>query len=123
MLIWSCKILIKFTELGGLHSSIFFKIVFRINHTFHHESSFIRAFHFQAVTVLIRNVKYYKLEADQLKTLLLYAEEDCQNDEKQANSFSLLKAILEARLVSTELHEVMEKVSKICILSESAKSR
>ncbi|XP_075973802.1 small subunit processome component 20 homolog [Anticarsia gemmatalis] len=78
---------------------------------------------FKAVTVLIRNVKYYKLESDQLKTLLLYAEEDCQNDDKQANSFSLLKAILEARLVSTELHEVMEKVSKICILSESAKSR
>ncbi|CAH0579423.1 unnamed protein product [Chrysodeixis includens] len=78
---------------------------------------------FKAVTVLIRNVKCYKLEADQLKTLLLYAEEDCQNDDKQANSFSLLKAILEARLVSSELHEVMEKVSKICILSESAKSR
>ncbi|XP_068632256.1 small subunit processome component 20 homolog [Battus philenor] len=78
---------------------------------------------FKAVTVLIRNVKYYKLEADQLKTLLLYAEEDCQSDEKQANSFSLLKAILEGRLVSPELHEVMEKVSKICILSESARSR
>ncbi|XP_063380914.1 small subunit processome component 20 homolog isoform X2 [Cydia fagiglandana] len=78
---------------------------------------------FKAITVLIRNVKYYKMEADQLKTLLLYAEEDCQNDEKQASSFSLLKAILEAKLVSTELHEVMEKVSKICILSESARSR
>ncbi|KAJ2937884.1 hypothetical protein O0L34_g18707 [Tuta absoluta] len=78
---------------------------------------------FKAVTVLIRNVKYYTLESDQLKTLLLYAEEDCQSDEKQSNSFSLLKAILEAKLVSDELHEVMEKVSKICILSESAKSR
>ncbi|XP_026753920.2 small subunit processome component 20 homolog [Galleria mellonella] len=78
---------------------------------------------FKAITALIRNVKYYKLEADQLKTLLLYAEEDCQNDEKQANSFALLKAILDARLVSTELHEVLEKVSKICILSESARSR
>ncbi|CAK1596413.1 unnamed protein product [Parnassius mnemosyne] len=78
---------------------------------------------FKAVTVLIRNVKYYTLEADQLKTLLLYAEEDCQSDDKQANSFSLLKAILEGRLVSPELHEVMEKISKICILSESARSR
>lgn len=68
-------------------------------------------------------MKYYTLEADQLKTLLLYAEEDCQSDEKQANSFSLLKAILEAKLVSSELHEVMEKVSRICILSESARSR
>lgn len=80
-------------------------------------------FHFQAVTVLVRNVKYYKLEEEQLKTLLLYAEEDCQNDEKQSNSFSLLKAILEARLVSNELHEVMTKISRICILSESARSR
>ncbi|CAH2234809.1 jg13226 [Pararge aegeria aegeria] len=78
---------------------------------------------FKAVTVLVRNVKYYNLEEDQLKMLLLYAEEDCQNDEKQANSFSLLKAILEAKLVSTELHEVMQKISNICILSESAKSR
>ncbi|XP_059048570.1 small subunit processome component 20 homolog [Achroia grisella] len=78
---------------------------------------------FKAVTALVRNVKYYKLEAEQLKTLLLYAEEDCQNDEKQANSFALLKAILDARLVSTELHEVLQKVSKICILSESARSR
>lgn len=80
-------------------------------------------FNFQAVTVLIRNVKYHRLNSDQLKTLLLYAEEDCQNDERQANSFSLLKAILEAKLISNELHEVMEKVSKICILSESARSR
>ncbi|OWR44952.1 hypothetical protein KGM_210874 [Danaus plexippus plexippus] len=78
---------------------------------------------FKAVTVLIRNVKYYNLEVEQLKTLLLYAEEDCQHDEKQANSFNLLKAILEAKLVAPELHEVMEKISKICILSESAKSR
>ncbi|CAH1645371.1 unnamed protein product [Spodoptera littoralis] len=78
---------------------------------------------FKAVTVLVRNVKYYKLEEEQLKTLLLYAEEDCQNDEKQSNSFSLLKAILEARLVSNELHEVMVKISRICILSESARSR
>ncbi|XP_026487160.2 small subunit processome component 20 homolog [Vanessa tameamea] len=78
---------------------------------------------FKAVTVLIRNVKYFTLEAEQLKTLLLYAEEDCQNDERQANSFSLLKAILEAKLVSSELHEVMQKVSQICILSESARSR
>ncbi|CAG9786026.1 unnamed protein product [Diatraea saccharalis] len=78
---------------------------------------------FKAVTVLIRNVKYYKLEVDQLKTLLLYAEEDCQNDDKQSNSFSLLKAILEAKLVSKELHEVMAKVARISIQSESAKSR
>ncbi|CAH3906554.1 unnamed protein product [Pieris brassicae] len=78
---------------------------------------------FKAVTVLVRNVKYYTLEADQLRILLLYAEGDCQNDERQANSFSLLKAILEAKLVSTELHEVMKAVSKICILSESARSR
>lgn len=68
-------------------------------------------------------MKYFTLEAEQLKTLLLYAEEDCQNDERQSNSFSLLKAILEAKLVSPELHEVMQKVSKICILSESARSR
>lgn len=72
---------------------------------------------------MIRNVKYHTLEADQLKTLLLYAEEDCQNDEKQSNSFNLLKAILEAKLVSPELHEVMEKIAKISILSESARSR
>ncbi|XP_013199858.2 small subunit processome component 20 homolog [Amyelois transitella] len=78
---------------------------------------------FKAITVLIRNVKYHRLDNDQLKTLLLYAEEDCQNDDRQANSFSLLKAILEAKLISNELHEVMEKVSKICILSESARSR
>ncbi|CAG9093810.1 unnamed protein product [Plutella xylostella] len=78
---------------------------------------------FKAVTVLIRNVKYHTLEADQLKTLLLYAEEDCHNDERQANSFNLLKAILESRLVSPELHEVMDKIAKICILSESARSR
>ncbi|CAK1547347.1 unnamed protein product [Leptosia nina] len=78
---------------------------------------------FKAVTVLIRNVKYYTLEAEQLKILLLYAEGDCQNEERQANSFSLLKAILDAKLVSNELHDVMQIVSKICILSESARSR
>lgn len=106
------------------------RVAFKVNYslfvfgrTMNTDTIITHVFHFQAVTVLIRNVKYYNIEVEQLKTLLLYAEEDCQHDEKQANSFNLLKAILEAKLVAPELHEVMEKISKICILSESAKSR
>ncbi|KOB71417.1 Small subunit processome component 20-like protein [Operophtera brumata] len=78
--------------------------------------------HKYATSEISKQNDNYHLVRNAFKTLLLYAEEDCQNDERQANSFALLKAILEARLVSTELHEVMEKVSKICILSESARS-
>lgn len=47
--------------------------------------------YFQAVTVLVRDVKMYKLEETQLQVLLTFCEEDLYDYNRQSTAFSLLK--------------------------------
>ncbi|KAJ8865827.1 hypothetical protein PR048_033349 [Dryococelus australis] len=76
-----------------------------------------------AVTVLVRDSKYHCISTDQLKTLLLYAEQDIHDYSRQATAFSLLKAILARKLVAPEIHDVMKKVGTLSITSELAHIR
>nr|CAD7588809.1 unnamed protein product [Timema genevievae] len=73
---------------------------------------------FKAVTVLVRDVKSHNISEDQLKTLLLYAEQDIHDHSRQATAFSLLKAILSRKLVVPEMGEVMNKVAVLSVTSE-----
>lgn len=66
----------------------------------------------------MRDVKYFILDVDQLKTLLLYTEQDLHNHDRQATAFSLLKAIISRKFIAPEIHDVMQKVAKISIISE-----
>lgn len=75
------------------------------------------AYEFQVVAVLVRDVKYHIIGAEQLKTLLLYAEQDMFDFNRQATAFALLKAVLARKLVP-EKHDVMNKVAKLSITSE-----
>ena len=45
----------------------------------------------QAVTVLVRDVKYYKIETSQLQVLMTFCEEDLHDYNRQSTAFSLLK--------------------------------
>ena len=47
----------------------------------------------QAVTVLVRDVKYYKIDSAQLQVLLTFCEEDLHDYNRQSTAFSLLKVI------------------------------
>lgn len=58
-----------------------------------------------------------------MKTLLLYAEQDMHDFNRQATAFALLKAVLARKLVAPEMHDVMDKVAKLSITSELAHVR
>lgn len=70
------------------------------------------------MTVLVRDVKYYKIEVSQLKVLLLYVEQDMHDHDRQATAFNLLRAIIARKLVIPEIHDVMGKVAELSIISE-----
>ncbi|KAF3425764.1 hypothetical protein E2986_10060 [Frieseomelitta varia] len=73
---------------------------------------------FKCMSVIVRDVKHYVISTDQLKALIMYAEQDMHNSEKQATAFGLLKAIIARKMILPEMHVVMEKVAALSITSE-----
>lgn len=100
---------------------------------------------FKAMSVLVRDAKHFVITSDQLKVrrssfirderctlvqvtnprhandpqaLLMYAEQDLHDSDKQATAFGLLKAIIHRKLVVPEMHNVMEKVATLSVTSE-----
>ncbi|XP_078326712.1 small subunit processome component 20 homolog isoform X1 [Crassostrea virginica] len=74
---------------------------------------------FKAVTVLVRDVKMYKLEETQLQVLLTFCEEDLYDYNRQSTAFSLLKAILSRKLNVPEVLELIKKVEDMSITADS----
>ena len=72
---------------------------------------------FKTVAVLVRSVKFYTLTNEQLKALLLYAEQDLNDVQRHATAFGLLRAILSRKLITPEIHDVMERVATVSITS------
>lgn len=70
------------------------------------------------MTVLVRDVKYYIVDTDQLKVLLLYVEQDLHDHDRQATAFNLLRAILSRKLITSELFDIMTKITELSITSE-----
>ncbi|KAJ8667479.1 hypothetical protein QAD02_009142 [Eretmocerus hayati] len=73
---------------------------------------------FKAMSVLVRDVKHFVISNDQLKALLVYAEQDLHDSDKQATAFGLLKAIIKRKLIVPEMHDVMQEVATLSVLSE-----
>lgn len=73
---------------------------------------------FKCMSVLVRDVKHFTITAEQLKILLLYAEQDLYDGDKQATAFALLKAIIKRKLTAPEMDVVMKKVATLSITSE-----
>ncbi|XP_058805534.1 small subunit processome component 20 homolog [Phymastichus coffea] len=73
---------------------------------------------FKTMSVLVRDVKHHELTPEQLTALLLYAEQDLHESDRQATAFSLLRAIIYRKLVVPEMHSVMEKVADLSVTSE-----
>lgn len=82
---------------------------------------------FKTIVNILRYVpaERFTLMADQLKTLLFYAEQYLNIGEttKQTISFSLLKVIISRRLVTSELNNVLMQVGRLAIQSESDVAR
>ncbi|KAL2713487.1 small subunit processome component 20 [Vespula squamosa] len=73
---------------------------------------------FKCMSVLVRDVKHFTISVEQLKILLLYAEQDLHDSDKQATAFALLKAIIKRKLTAPEMDVVMKKVATLSITSE-----
>ncbi|XP_072743036.1 small subunit processome component 20 homolog [Anoplolepis gracilipes] len=73
---------------------------------------------FKCMSVIVRDVKYFSIDAEQLKILILYAEQDLHDSDKHATAFTLLKAIIHRKMIIPEMHIVMEKVAKLSITTE-----
>ncbi|XP_051172265.1 small subunit processome component 20 homolog [Leptopilina boulardi] len=73
---------------------------------------------FKCASVIVRDVKHFTINEDQLKLLILYAEQDLHDSEKQATAYGLLRAIINRKLIVPEMHEVMKKVAILIVTSE-----
>lgn len=73
---------------------------------------------FKCMSVIVRDMKHFSINADQLKILLLYAEQDLHDSDKRATAFTLLKAIIRRKMIISEMHSVMEKVAMLSIISD-----
>ncbi|XP_003702176.2 small subunit processome component 20 homolog [Megachile rotundata] len=73
---------------------------------------------FKCMSVLVRDVKHHTINEDQLKALIIYAEQDMYDSDRHATAFSLLKAIISRKMIIPEMHQVMEKVATLSITSE-----
>lgn len=78
---------------------------------------------FKCVVAVMRQVSYYTVNENQLKALLLYVEQDLNSFDKDTMAFTLLKAILDKKLMIPEMHEVLKKVAQLSITSESDEKR
>ncbi|XP_063986981.1 small subunit processome component 20 homolog [Diachasmimorpha longicaudata] len=78
---------------------------------------------FKSMSVLVRDVKHFDMSDDQVKALILYAEQDLHDYERQATAFNLLKAVINRKLIIPEMHEVMKKVAVLSVTSDSENVR
>ncbi|KAK0177605.1 hypothetical protein PV328_001642 [Microctonus aethiopoides] len=78
---------------------------------------------FKTMSVLVRDVKHFEMTRDQTKALILYAEQDLHDSERQATAFNLIKAIIGRKIVLPEIHGVMNKVAALSVTSESENVR
>ncbi|XP_043461043.1 small subunit processome component 20 homolog [Leptopilina heterotoma] len=73
---------------------------------------------FKCASVIVRDVKHFTINEEQLKLLILYVEQDLHDSEKQATAYGLLRAIISRKMIVPEMHEVMKKVSTLIVTSE-----
>ena len=73
---------------------------------------------FKCTSVILRSVKHFTISVDQLKLLIIYAEQDLHDTERQATAFGLLRAIISRKMIVPEMHNVMHKVAMLSVTSE-----
>lgn len=78
---------------------------------------------FNAMVALLRFCEYYTCSEEQLRTLLLYVEQNLHDAGKQTIAFSLLRVIVGRKLLVAEMHDVMRKIGEIVVTSESSDCR
>ena len=72
---------------------------------------------------IIKNCSYFRLTDEQLTMLMHYAERNLYDNSKQPSAFNLIKSILSRKIQSDELTDVLSKIMKMSIQSESSNVR
>ncbi|XP_062545125.1 small subunit processome component 20 homolog [Armigeres subalbatus] len=78
---------------------------------------------FKAVVTLLKFVKYFEVNIDQLNMLLLYVEQDLYHNEKQNMALILLRSIIGRKLRATEMPTIIKKVAELSITHDTPKIR
>ena len=72
---------------------------------------------------IIKNCAYFRLTDEQLMMLMHYAERNLYDNSKQPSAFNLIKSILSRKIQSDELTDILSKIMKMSIQSESSNVR
>lgn len=78
---------------------------------------------FKLIVAMLRNCEYYHIKEDHIPQLLLYIENDINENQKQPMAFDLLKSLVYRKVSSKEIHDIMGKLSEISIVSENLYTR
>lgn len=78
---------------------------------------------FKLLGGMLRHCKQYAPPASQLKFLLGWAFNELEESAQQHNAFSLLKAIVERKLIVPEIYDLMERVQELMVRSQSHQIR
>lgn len=78
---------------------------------------------FGAMVAVIRNNEQFTVTEDQLRTLLVYIDQNIGDSSNQVHGFAMLKVVLDRQLVVSEIHDIMRTISEMAITSESAITR
>ena len=76
---------------------------------------------FKALTIIIRDCKYYSITDKQLTILLEMIKNDLEELENQSLTFNMLKSIVSRKLLSPLIYDLMTRISTEMMLYSSSK--
>ncbi|TIC25980.1 hypothetical protein E3Q12_00708 [Wallemia mellicola] len=77
----------------------------------------------RALSVILREVKTATIKEEQLKHLLVLIKPDLEEHDRQHTLFTLLKSIINRKLIVPEIYEIMERVSEVMVTNQSSQVR
>ncbi|XP_068147999.1 small subunit processome component 20 homolog [Drosophila tropicalis] len=118
----------KLSELGAVELEPVVKRMFEILKNFstfgatrQEENAQLVRSSFKAVVALLRKCEEFKLNDEQIEQLLLHIEQELQEGEcsSQSMCFTLLKALVNRKVDTRSLHDLMRRLADLAIISQS----
>ena len=78
---------------------------------------------FKVMTNLLNQQRSVTFSKEEVQVLLVSVEEDIHHTSRHATVFPLLKAIIDCKVASKALHQVMLEVAKLCVQEEGEGAR
>ena len=78
---------------------------------------------FKFLAIILRDMKHIQVPEKQVIALLAFLKPDLESPERQATTFTLIRAILERKYVTNEIYDLMDPVSEILVTNQSSQVR